>query len=228
MELPEALEKLGELKGKLGPLEAEVNTLRGHKERLEGDLTKAREKAKTAEARVTELEGKVPSEGTVILNLDDAKEYQALKALNMSAKDLGEKLEAGQKAARAVTEAGNKEALGLLGLKPSMLRLKELDGVAISAKKDGDKLTATVKRGDTETPWETFVKENGLEGDLPDFAAETKAPGVAVLPQYSGGGASNLSSTAQTVDKLNAERAARPNPLLKGSTADGNKTKKLP
>lgn len=204
MELPEALEKLGELKGKVGPLEAEVTTLRGHKERLETDLSKAKTAKQTAESRVSELEGQLPGDGSLVLGKDDAKRWAALSDLEVDgargdAAKIAERLTQAATDRATALQVGNEKALAVLGLRPDVLELKKFDGAVFTASKEGDKVTATVKQGDKDVPYETWVKDQGLETTLKNFAA---APlGVQVLGQVTGEKAGPVSRVKQYIEE---------------------------
>lgn len=162
---------------------------------------------RTLNGRVAELEDKVPKDGTRVLSKADGERFDALMAVEVDgAKGDAQKIKASLEQAtrdrQAVVTQANREALSTLGLKPSALRLREFDGVTVTAKKDGDAVTATVKDGDAETPWDTWVKGKGLEADLKDFGlTET----VTVVPAIGQVGRGTPPGNADPVDALNKQ-----------------------
>ncbi len=179
MELSDALSRIA-------TLESEKQSI---KEKLETEGFKARETKRElqaqldrATARVTELEGSVPKEGQAVLSKTDAERYATYQALGKP-DEVKASLEQAARDRQAVLTQGNRDALATLGLKPSALRLREFDAVTVTATKEGDTIKATVKDGDAETPWEQWVKDKGLEGDLKDFGLTQTVTVVPALAQ---------------------------------------------
>lgn len=208
---PSAASLLGSISNEATALEVDRDDAVGKLKTRQDENAKLKERAQTAESERDGLKAKLP-DGTVILSKEDATEYEALRALGKPAKDLKTTLEQAATDRATALQAGNEKALSLLGLRPDVLELRKFDGAVFTASKDGDKVTASVKQGDKDVPYETWVTEQGLTDTLKNFAV---APlGVPVLGQVTGDRTSAVSGTTKTVQDLQAARDAVPNPLL--------------
>lgn len=195
---PSAASLLGSISNEATALETDRDDAVAKLKTRQDENAKLKERAQTAEGERDTLKAAVP-EGGVALSRAEAEEYNALKALGKPAKDLAADLAQGATDRAAALQAGNEKALSLLGLRPDALELRKFDGAVFTAAKEGDKVTAIVKQGDKETPYETWVKEQGLEATLKNFAAEPS--GVPVLGQVVGGRAGPVTATQRQEQK---------------------------
>lgn len=179
---------------------------------LETDNQKQRDEIRdrTAERDVlqtqaSDLGGKVPKDGQRVLSKAEADRYEAFMQVGgEGVKGDPEKLtgvlnQAARDRADLVTTR-NRDALNTLGFKPSVLNWRQFDSVVIAATKDGDDVNATVKDGDTETPWEQWVKDKGLEGDLKDLGLTQTVTVVPALGQVGGGSPPNTDTWSQAAN----------------------------
>lgn len=188
MTLEEALTKLGELEARveqLKPFETEVQSLRSHKVRLEGDLAKAKDARSTAEQERDELKERVPKDGAVTLTKADSERWHVLKG---QADKLGgvdkltgrlsklEQLEAEQ----AAEERG--ATIRSLGLEPVKLE-RILKGETWHITGEGDDTRILVSKGDEDVAIEDWAESEGFS-DLLNFARlEPEKQGVRALGQ---------------------------------------------
>lgn len=150
----------------IGDLQAEVATLRSHKERLESDLKDARDKRKAAEEHAQKL---VP-EGAIVLTPEDAKVFEAYKQLGkpgdlktaLESKGTAEQELAALKRREVIREAAGDK----LNAKALMKFLPDTAEITASDGKDGKVYTITTRDGDKEvkTPLVDWVKN--VETDL--------------------------------------------------------------
>lgn len=182
MTLEEAMHKLGELEAQVKNDTRELDTLRKHKESLEADVAKQRDRAQTAEQERDTLKEQLPKDGSLVLGKADSERFAAYKALGLEPDALKSKLEKANRDAKSLTETRNKDVLGKLGIKPSALRLREFDGVVLEVSGEGDAQQVTVKQGDKEATWDAWLKEAGLESDIKDFGQEPARKNVYTAP----------------------------------------------
>lgn len=186
MELPKGAESL------LGNILSRGNALLSERDALKKSLDKREEDNKTARDRVKALED-------ILKAVPDADTLTAYTALGKP-DDLKASLEQAAKDRKELVVSSNRAALTELGLKGSAVRLPEFAGVTVTAKKEGDTVTGTVKEGDAETPWADWVKAKGLEADLKDFGLEPAPAAVApALGQVGGRQATTRLSTPEEI-----------------------------
>lgn len=164
--IEEALEQLGTLKGKVGPLEAEVNTLRGHKERLETDLAKVKGERKTAQERATELEGKVPADGSVTLSKADSERWQAYTALG-KVDEVKATLERVSTLETEKAQADREATIRTAGFDPK--KFSRVVPHSLKIEGEGDALRVSVTVDDKDTPLDEWAEAEGIS-DLVNVA----------------------------------------------------------
>lgn len=171
-------ENLSFLRERVRELERKNEQLVSDNGKQRDELRDAKQQLETAQGKVSELENAQPKDGQRVLSKAEAERYDAFEALKLKPDELKTQLEQAAKDRRSVVETGNKAALAKLGIKPAAVRLREFDGVTLTTEGEGDDLKATVKEGDTETPWGEWVKSKGLGDDLKDFGLEPETPAV--------------------------------------------------
>lgn len=133
--------------------------------------------------KISELSGKVPTEGAVVLSADEAKEWQAYRALG-AVTDIKQGLEQRTQLQGQLDDAKRGETLRTVaeaaGYKPSVLT--QLDRMA---KAQGKALTFEVRdtQADGKTVAISYVKDGETEHSLADYAAAQWAdflPALAV------------------------------------------------
>ncbi len=177
MELNEALEQLGILKGKVGPLEAERDRLLGNKESLEADLAKAKERYKKAESESDSLKEKVPGDGSTVLSKADAERWRVLSGI---AGELGgvDKVQArltrvGELEAEK-TKVEREQTIRAAGYEPKKLeRLIGSAGFKLEGEGDDQKVLITV--GDEDHALSDWAEAEGIT-DLLNVARLGPAP----------------------------------------------------
>ncbi len=178
--IEEALEQLGTLKGKVGPLEAEVNTLRGHKERLETDLSKAKTRAGEAETERDDLRTKVPANESVTLTKADAERWQAYTALGK----VDEVKAALERVSTLETEKAQADReTNIRKAKYDPKKLGRLIGSnALKVEGEGDNLKVSITVDDKDIALDEWAEAEGIS-DLVNVARLDPNTRPAAMPQ---------------------------------------------
>jgi hypothetical protein len=207
--LEEALTELGILKGKLEPLQNEVNSLRSHKERLDGDVAKLRDRAQDAERERDDLKGKVPADGSLTLNKADAERWRVLSGV---AGELGgvdkvqERLSRAKELEAKEAKRERKEGLKSQGFNPTVFDAIAEGNPYRVEEKDGAK-TVFLTIGDEEIELNAYAEKTERADLLSYLALETpepKQPGVPAAAQA--GKRSNTSRLSTPEEIAEAEK----------------------
>lgn len=201
------------------------------REREDENYKLRREKRELTD-EVAELKEKQPPEGAIILQGDDAKEYQAFKALGKKPEELGQAV-ADAAAGKALSEKAEAQkvyadAAEPYGWKPGVLAtLPSLQGKKLevrSTTENGKTVKkAYVKDGATETELSEFVQKNDSDY-IPALPAQPSANqqqnqqqqnnGATWLHQANSSGNGGGSYVNDMIKNMNAEREGRENPLV--------------
>lgn len=167
LNLEEALEQLGTLKGKVGSLESEVETLRGHKGTLEADLAKAKQRYKDAETERDDLRAKVPANESVTLTKADAERWQAYTALG-KVDEVKAALERVTTLETEKAQADREATIRTAGYDPKKLG-RLIGSNALKVEGEGDALKVSVTIDDKDTLLDEWAEAEGIS-DLVNVA----------------------------------------------------------
>lgn len=173
---------------------------------------------------IRELKKKVPGDGAVVLTADEAKSWEAFKALGKSAEDLGKEVEKVGELERANKELSGMESLreiADLGLEGSKLKLSVLKDqlakfpdaiISFKTEKDANGKEAKVAyikktEKDSETKFADFAK-----ADLADYLPSLKVSNEANPQQYTPGATPDPPASGGSVsvfDRIREDAKAR-------------------
>lgn len=165
--------------------------------------------------KISELSGKVPSEGAVVLSASDAQAWQAYKALGTHEEVKQAIEQRGQLQGQLDSlsrESVLRDAAAAAGYKFSVLqdrdKVARIDGKQLSyavreVEKDGKKApVAFVKDGDTEKPLAEYAQEQWAEF-LPSLVQGTQqANGTPYPAQHAGTGGNAPVTTKQVAENM--------------------------
>lgn len=223
------------LKGEVTRLEADLNTTRRKSQEMQDDNADFREKNRKLRAQVSELEAKLPTDGSVVLTKEEAETWNAFKELNLKPDEVKKKIADHDKLAKAEADRAKEESVRKAaeahGYKPEVLsELAKARGLEFEIgeievqKADG---TGNEKKPVAYVKNAQGVKERlneFVDRDLKDFLPSLSAAkaegdeggshgGTPWINSGSGGGAASDNNVDDYLKKRNEARAAETNPL---------------
>lgn len=193
LSLEEAMHKLGELEttnkslvSQVGTKDAEIETLRGHKGRLETDLGKTRNDKQDAEKERDALKGQLP-DGSVVLSKADGARWGVLSGI---ATELGgvDKVQGRLARVTELEQASAKQerddAIKGQGYDPKKLD-RILGGAQFKVTGEGDEAKAFVTVDDKDTALSEWAEAEGVTDLLNVARLEPEETGARVVRQAS-------------------------------------------
>jgi hypothetical protein len=182
-----------------------------------------RESNRRLREQVTELQGRVPAEGTHVLTGDDVARWQAYTQLGQPT-ELQQRIEQGQ---TAIAERDSlsrdktiREAADATGYKPSVLTtLAEKDKLAVSVRESNGTREAVVTIEGQQPILLTAYAEQHWADFLPALQStqpQQQASGTRMIPQTAGGKKPELDMVSAFIKQAQEQRDSAPNPLKRG------------
>jgi hypothetical protein len=163
-----------------GRLEKHNNNALELAQQLFRDNYSLREEKRKLSSKITDLEGKVPADGSLVLSGDDVKAWESIKALNLSADDIKAKLQ---------SSSDNERELATLKRTELMRQVAHTEGYKATVLSDILPADAPVEVKDHEKDGEKKkrafikIKENGADRELllSDYIEGNKADYLPAL-----------------------------------------------
>jgi len=168
---------------------------------------------------IRDAKGKLPKAGEVVLSADDAKTWEAFRALGKTPKQIGESIAAVDALTTENTslkvEKVIAEAAGLVNYKPSVLtELAKLKGFRVEVREDG--------KGDEKKKVAYAVKGEGdeaEESELTAFAADSLADFLPALAAEPTGNGKTITASSSAPLPPQPPRGTAPAPKVKDVAA---------
>lgn len=182
MELPKGAESLlSSIGSKATDLERDRDDLKGKIEDRQKETAKMKERAQIAEGKVTELEDKLPKDGSVVIPKADFERLEAYKALGKLDEVKG-KLDRVDTLEREKSQQEREATIRAAGYDPKKLN-RILGNAELKVTGEGDDLKVLVTEGDTDTPLTDWAEAGELTDLLNVARLEPEKQGVRALGQ---------------------------------------------